>query len=65
MLREPNLTELVAFVCRIQPELDTNSATELLRLDGVAEWIALRWHEERITASSLLGLHMERQETPA
>lgn len=65
MIREPNLAELVQFVLKIQPELDAQAATELLRLDGVAEWITLRWHEERITAQSLLGLHMERQGTPA
>jgi len=58
-MRDPRQEELVAFVCAIQPELDPGAARRLLAMDGCTEWVALRWIDQRVTAQSLLDLHLE------
>jgi hypothetical protein len=57
-MREPTLHDLALWVCEIQPELDEAAAVDLLMLPGIADWVALRWQEQRVTAESLLGLHL-------
>lgn len=64
--REPTETDLVAYICQVQPELDEKAARRILSLDpSVGEWIAIYWAQQRTIADSLLGLHLEFEGTPA
>lgn len=59
MLRAPRLSELIAFICRVQPELDEAAAKRILLLDPcILEGIAQDFVQQRDRAESLLELHL-------
>jgi hypothetical protein len=66
MMREPSTSELVAYMCDIQPELDERTALAILNLETtIRDWIALHWSQQRTIAESLLNLHLEIGERAA
>lgn len=58
-LREPTTTELVNYVCRVQPELDTQAARRIVQLDpAIRDGIAQDLRAMQDRADALLELHL-------